>query len=271
MIDTDILRGLVLRAIQRIDHSKQQNTTYLSALCDNIEYLAQSQNLLPNDQRLTEQDKVVILDIFWEFFVRGVIRPGRNYFQPQPNLNQFTATTYGRQCFDAGEIIPYDPEGFLRSLKKNINSLDSLIEEYIAESLQAFLSRCYKASTVMLGCASEKAILLLMESFHHSMTNTSQQEVFKRKVLNQRFIKQKFDHFYKELKQIESRLPSFIRDDLDIWITAIFNLVRNYRNEAGHPKSITIDRGTAFANLQLFIPHSQKIYSLIKWLEENKI
>ena len=62
-----------------------------------------------------------------------------------------------------------------------------------------------------------------------------------------------------------------VADDLDIQLDGVFNLIRNTRNDAGHPTSTNIDRRLAYANLQLFIPYCSRIYNLIAYFNNNAI
>ena len=66
-------------------------------------------------------------------------------------------------------------------------------------------------------------------------------------------------------------LPSELSKDLETYLDGIFNLIRNYRNEAGHPSGKEIPHGIAYSNLQLFRFFSKNVHGLIKYLSSNKI
>ena len=51
----------------------------------------------------------------------------------------------------------------------------------------------------------------------------------------------------------------------------IYEMIRNNRNDAGHPKGININREELYANIIVFRNYLKKIYNTINWLERNKI
>lgn len=63
------------------------------------------------------------------------------------------------------EWEPRDTQGFLRRLRAAAPALDPLAVRYVEEALRAFTARCYLASSVMLGVASERAFTGLAEAF----------------------------------------------------------------------------------------------------------
>lgn len=48
-------------------------------------------------------------------------------------------------------------------------------------------------------------------------------------------------------------------------------MIRNYRNDAGHPTGNQLSKEHAFANLQVFIPYCKKVYELIEYFNNNPI
>jgi len=122
----------------------------------------------------------------------------------------------------------------------------------------------------MLGGASEKAVLLLIESFTKAISDPDERRQFEREI--ERFgILRKFQEFRKKLDSIKGKLPRSLSDDLDIQLDGVFNLTRNCRNDVGHPTGRKIERRLAFANLQLFIPYCKRIYDLVEYFNQNRI
>jgi hypothetical protein len=72
--------------------------------------------------------------------------------------------------------------------------------------------------------------------------------------------KQKLD----EKKQI---LSKEMKEDLDTNLDMIVALIRNYRNESGHPNGKVLSREQCYVNLQLFIPCCKKIYDLMNFFK----
>jgi hypothetical protein len=83
-------------------------------------------------------------------------------------------------------------------------------------------------------------------------------------------IKRQFDEFRRMLdSELRVRLPHELADGLDVELNAIFDFIRNQRNDAGHPTGKTIERERAYANLVVFPVYLRKVYSLIDWLRAN--
>lgn len=215
--------------------------------------------------KMPEEDMEKIREIIGELLLEGVLMWGLNIANPEPPF--LKVTKYGEEVLKAGEPTPHDPDGYLAYMKKEIEGVDETILTYVAEALQAYLKGLMLSSTVMLGAASEKAFLLLLDAYINAISELRQREDFQKKT--QGPIKRKFDAFRDEVPKFRSSLPRSISDDLDIQLDGIFNLVRNCRNDVGHPTGRKIDRRLAFANLQLFIPFCKRAYNLIRFFQQN--
>lgn len=58
-------------------------------------------------------------------------------------------------------------------------------------------------------------------------------------------------------------LPSEVREDLDTRFTGIQWVIRESRNEAGHPTGKILDREMAYVLLNLFPSYCKKMYQLM--------
>jgi len=210
--------------------------------------------------RLENGDIENIRAIIWELIIERLLIPGANPENPEwPFLS---VTEFGRTCFREEQILPYDPDRYLERLQQEIPTLNDTMKKYILESLQCFQRGLYNSSTIMLGVSSEKAILLLIDSFENAISDETAKINFHNDVENL-FIRKKYSKFRTYFDSILGTLPTGLKDDLENKLDGIFSLIRNQRNAVGHPTGITIDRCTAYANLQLFIPYCKKIYDLI--------
>lgn len=213
-----------------------------------------------------------IQSILWDLTIEGAIRPGStdgssNFFP------DFHVTEYGNQIIKNEPEGPYDPDGYLKRIAQ-IQELDTIILTYLEESLKAFRIGCLLSSTVTLGCASEKALSLLIEAYTNSISDTSQRENFQKRIAGMTFIQKKFEEFDNKLKgQILARqdLPKDIKENLENELKGIFSVIRRYRNDAGHPTGLTITRDEAYANLYVFPTYLRKVYKLINWLKNQTI
>ena len=57
-------------------------------------------------------------------------------------------------------------------------------------------------------------------------------------------------------------LTAPIREDLDTHFTGILSVIRNFRNQSGHPSGQIISREQCYVLLQLFVPYAKKMYQL---------
>ena len=80
-------------------------------------------------------------------------------------------TEYGRKCIEEDRILPHDPDGFLRDFHREVPSADSTVVEYLTEALQCYIHGLHRSAAVMLGGASEQAVLLLIESCANSIAD----------------------------------------------------------------------------------------------------
>ena len=179
-------------------------------------------------------------------------------------------TEYGKKVCNSLEPTPHDPSGYLGRLKAEISEIDPLILVYLEESLKTYNINALLSSTVTLGCAAEKALLLLIESFANSIQEEKKKNKFLKEI-QRRTIKRQFDIFSKKLDGIKGVLPGDVQDDLNTDLLGIFQMIRNYRNDAGHPTGKTISREQVYANLQIFISYCKKVYQLIGYFENNPI
>src|SRR5439155_14874365 len=148
---------------------------------------------------------------------------------------------------------PHDPDGYLSYLKREVPGIDETILAYTSEALHAYLRGLTLSSSVMLGCGSEKAFLLLLDSYAGTIADPEIKKKFEKETYGS--IKRKLDRFRLEVPRFRDRLPKDLRDDLEIQLDATFNLIRTTRNDAGHPTGKIIDRQLAYANLRLFPPY----------------
>lgn len=272
-MDNEELRPLVLQAL------KSKPETQIIAVINQTETIARAKGFYKNvrpymyspggpEHYMPKEDKEKVRQIIWDLILQRVLTPGVS--ELNPNLPFIRVTDYGKECLESMEMLPHDPDGYLEYLREEIPQIDDTIIVYVTEGLQTFLSGNLLASTVMLGGASEKAVLLLIEAYVNAISDQNEKRRFQQSI--ERFgILRKFKEFRKRLDSIRKNIPRPISDDLDIQLDGIFNLIRNCRNDVGHPTGRKIDRRLAFSNLQLFILYCQRIYELIKHFNQTSI
>lgn len=229
-----------------------------------------STGYLTTELHLANTDKTRVLEILWDLIVEGIIRP----FQDDSNKWPFyRITDVGKEFLKGLPVSPFDPDGYLTRIKSDIPNVDDVIIAYLTESLRTFRIGCYLAATVTLGCAAEKAILLLIDSCVAALPSP-EDKAFEKKT-DDRQIKGKFEEFHKLLiSRIRAPLKKARPDVdqlLDVQLNGIFDIIRTQRNAAGHPTGTPISQSDAFGDLYAVEIFLKKVYALMDWLKASKI
>lgn len=171
-----------------------------------------------------------------------------------------------------GILLPAEIEKFPQTLQERVPACDGVVLWFFQEAL-----RCYKAGSpagaaFMLGAASEKAILLLIDVYASRISVVENRDRFLSRV-NTRMISAKYDEFkrsYKSAKPQPQEHP--LSHDLEQLLDGAFNFYRHTRNQVGHPQIIPdLDKGVILANLGQFIVYVERIYGLMDFFERNEI
>lgn len=195
------------------------------------------------------KDEPLFREVFWELLCKNIVVPGN-----RTNSAEFpwaSLTEYGKKCFEEDRLLPLDPQEILRSLYDAIPDIDPIIKIYFEESVSCFDNMNYLSSTVMIGGALERAIIVKTESFYNELNDNKAE--FQNNILNISRIKTKFDNFIRFLKEsdIYNDFSLSVKEKLSSLLPAIFNLIRITRNETGHPTGREISRDEAEANILL--------------------
>ena len=71
--------------------------------------------------------------------------------------------------FQIKSINPDDPAGYIRYFLREVSGLSEIVKGYVLEALHAYNARLYRASAVMLGVASEAAVLEVAATLGQTM------------------------------------------------------------------------------------------------------
>jgi hypothetical protein len=154
----------------------------------------------------------------------------------------------------------------------SLESADGVVLWFFQEAL-----RCYKAGSpagaaFMLGAASEKAILLLIETYGSRIKDEKNRDSYFQRV-NNKMISVKYDEFkrsYKSANPKPKELP--LAQDLEQLLDGAFNFYRHTRNAVGHPQIIPdLDKGVILANLGQFIVYVERIYGLMAFYSAHDV
>jgi len=213
---------------------------------------------------LLTKDRDIFLEVFWDLFRQGIITLGLDDRNPQ--FPFFRVSSFGNRILENQELYFFhDVISYEKVIREQIPDIDSGTMIYLKEAMQAFLSGCLLSSSVMVGVATEDSLERLFDS-------ASKNEKYSNRftaVLKKRTILQRYNTFFKNLRDINSELPDVIKEDLETNFGAIISIIRNFRNESGHPSGKIISREQCYINLQIFIPCNKKIYQLIDFFQKT--
>lgn len=250
----DVLSGRI-RTVYGVNQYRHFAIGVASALMEKSGHAGHSMS--GSEATLGHEDADKFLELFWNLFREGVITLGFN--DANPEFPWFRLTQMGsRMVNQADGYFVHDVSGYEKRILTEIPKLDPITLLYLKEALQAFQSGCLLSSTVMLGVATEHTFLLLMESVDK---NKVHQATFS-PVSKERTILQKVNKFKNILDQHLKTLPSPIKEDLDTNFLGILSIIRNYRNQSGHPSGKIIDREQVYVLLQLFPHYCKKMYQM---------
>jgi len=265
------VRPLVLEAF------KGSPQTQYRLICNAVASIAVEMRIAPNPRgqsdvlggnfELNSHDEDRVREIIWNLVVERVVTIGN---AKEPAWPFLSLTEYGSQVVNSVEPIPHDPSGYLRRTRELIPNIDPIIIIYLEESLSTYNINALLSSTIALGCASEKALLLLIDSYTNAIEDPNRKERFIIKT-NGKMIKHKFEVFSSNITNLIGDMPTDVSDGLNTVLLGVFEMIRNNRNDAGHPTGKSISREHVFANLQVFIPYCRKIYKLIDYFDNNRI
>mgnify|MGYP001117037616 CR=1 FL=1 len=257
------LRNRLIKHLKKVleeGKEKTQFTNLYSLVTDSLP------DLPANDQNKYFS---LIREIISEWISNGLLYPGLAG-DPSSNLPWLTITEYGKQCIQGQNWLPYDPEGYLKELKKQIPLLDENTLTYMGESVATYNRDLLLSSTVTLGVASENLILILIESFIESIPDALKKERIKRKTQDKSLFA-KYKIFLKEFKNYLNLLPKKLSLNVEIYLEGVFNFIRLNRNQAGHPTGKLFSKKMIYSNLQIFSEYAAKICVLTEYFRKNEL
>lgn len=179
------------------------------------------------------------------------------------NEKYLTQNIYQNQSFLAS-AIPYAQE--FSKLKHEINNPDISNEcrIYLNESLVTYSHNCYTASVAMLGCAYESMINDLINACEkkHNLESPTDNS-FEQNIKSKTLAKQRMEGIKGYMKRDVSFYKRLGFDKIDETFS-MFDLIRQYRNNADHPANFDFTKEECealFAGTTLYL---KKVIKLIK-------
>ncbi|HHT9106272.1 MAG TPA: hypothetical protein ACFYD7_10405 [Candidatus Wujingus californicus] len=209
-------------------------------------------------------EHVQINRILWDLSVERIISWGAET-DSEARWPFFHVTPFGHKYLE--EMAPHflDPDGYLQYLRALVLAVDPIVLQYTQESARAFRAQLWFASAVMLGAASERTVLLLLEAIRDKTPNSEKAKLTK--LLEQPRIGEIFKVVQAcvaaEIKA--GSLPYSVHQGCTEHLLSLSEMIRVHRNEAVHPAAAKVDRQKAFIALQTFPEALRIIEGVRKW------
>lgn len=209
-------------------------------------------------------------EVLWGMTADGLIYLDPNGQGSSTDNWRWRLSERGRAAATGGPWEPYDPEGYLTRLRRQIPDLDLVALRYVQEALGAFNAGCFLASSVMLGVASEQVFIGLANSVVTASDAVPElggsADKLKQATNNPKQSQHtRFLELRKRLEPLRPKLPDDLGDNLTM--DAVADLLRVTRNDAGHPTGRDVDENTAYTHLQMAARYLEKMTALMHHFE----
>jgi hypothetical protein len=228
-------------------------------------------------RELSEQESQTALEIIHEFIVTNIVMTSANrYTTGWPWLS---VTAHGKEVLAKSGPPVYDYDGYMADLKKRVPDLDTVVEQYIGESLRTYQGNSYLASMAMLGCASERAMRVLFDAYLGAIDKEAKtdKEAKNRNKLRSRLEGREISRAYAEFRKSFDTTRAQVHDstivnDFDVHVDGVFQFIRLLRNSILHPSgNPTITNAIIYANLQQFSQYVETIFRLVSFYKNNSV
>lgn len=269
MVRTEQLRAFLLEYLKEAVN-RQEQLQYGNCL-SNIRAKANQQ--YPSQYR-DDEDGARLKHVIWDLILERVLTPGTN----SPNsLNDgwpfLSITDHGRKVIAEQKPVPYDPDGYIARLTQCTNGLHPTVEAYLAEALSTFRTGNNMAAAVMLGAASEMVFVEICQAIGGAIANPAERSDFEKKSDSKKKMVERVKAVADWLAQKKSQLPrDWQNAERHQLIQKIADLIRNRRNDTGHPQDPPKkpSHEEMYALLMIFSDYCDKLYGLKTWLQANK-
>lgn len=212
---------------------------------------------------------------------QNVLSPGATSGGYGDSWPYFHVTQYGMECLAQRDVVPYDPENYMKKLR-SIASVDDWEQFYVAQSLICYNAGAMESSIIMLGLAGEYLATRLIDALDVFLDKNEPD-------IHEDYIaalagKDKISQRYKEYEDYQKKCTSkkdsagnykypelrALTPSLDGAAKAIYStFLRLTRNELAHPADIRMDRIEALTLLISFIKYCETQHKYLDFYIEN--
>jgi hypothetical protein len=174
--------------------------------------------------------------------------------------------------FQGKEPLPEDIQRYMGFLRECVLTLDSVIEQYVSESLIAYEREAYFAAAVMIGAASEKAVYLLAASLLNAL-KPSRRRTTLETAPSKRQLFALLDWVRKTIEACSAGNPAPIpysaSEGADVHLGSLFEAIRTQRNDAVHPMNAVVSASSVRLLFHSFPYALSATENLRGWFDSN--
>ncbi len=182
----------------------------------------------------------------------------------------FTLTGYGVECITKGELLAFDPNGYLVGIQNRVPGLDGVTVTYLREAISTFNREFYLSASVALGVAAEALILRMIDSYIAAFVDR-QRKTNAEKRYEGKQLRAQYGLFKQDFASLRPSLPPELYGDFETHLDSIFQLIRVTRNDSGHPSGTVPERAVVAANLQAFPYFAKRVLAIEQYFVANPI
>jgi hypothetical protein len=255
MTDAEI-RTLILDALQRGRREWQY---------ENVRSVLAERFLSENLGFFGEQEQVQVKRVLWDLAVERIVSWGTES-NSDAGWPFFYVTPIGREYLAQTGPHFLAPDGYISYLRNLVPDVDEVVLQYVYEATRAFRAQLWFAAAVMLGAASERSVLNLLEAIIDHAAESKEKERLK-KLLTQPRLGEIF-------KAIETAVTAEVKSGALAYsvhqgstehLLSLAEIIRVQRNEAVHPHAGTVDRQKIFLALQGFPVALEVLERVRRW------
>lgn len=260
---------MLLRFLQSATRNNPRYQLQIRGLVQGLRHFVSPGGEAPGEP-FNEADERKVIHTVWDLVFDRVLIPGLD----DPNVINgewpfLTITEHGRQVIAEARPVPYDPDGYLANLQAIAVGMHPTALRYVQEAIATFRARCYLASAVMLGAASERIFVDLAESIHNAIAIPADKTRFQERSLrgNMRDRVNTVTGWCRNKRgQLNGEWAGEERVEV---IDRLAHFIRSRRNDAGHPQDppAVPTHEETYAALVVFPDYCRWIYELKRDLD----
>ena len=255
------IRSVALDILSGREKCQYQPSEFANLKADVAEVFARRAGVVrqgSGDAKLSITDRELLRDVFWDLFRQGITTLG--WDDLNADYPHFRVSYLGARILEHQELYFFhDVSSYEKVVRENVPGVSEVTLLYAQEAMQAYLSGCILSATVMIGVAAEDAFDGLLETVE---TNPAHASTYSG-VLKERSVLRRLLRFRETVSKYAHTLPPSIKEGLETNLLGIAELIRNYRNDSGHPSGKLVSREQCYILLNLFVPYCKKVYELM--------